>query len=314
VKKSAVERAYINLLAAVGLDLPRNRRLLLKANLERIEYWDLCKQILRTMGHTETSPLYDFALCLYVSDSTSSALKRWGSGTVGLIEKFPDLRPLCSLCDQTINDPVVSESGVSLSELLQHKEASLLVDSEGDAIEGLAKTTAFLPGVRISDLIDVPEDAHYSKIFKPLRERAADLQPFMPKPISRYGSPTPRLLALIAREQDEESAANERRAQTESERAKGREDRLLVDFRGAVGRPRDTSPTGQDIQAWADTLSSIMHAPKVAMLARMYPSLRMAVGEAVGRGLSYEEAFVRKAVELFDRAEERRKLREREEG
>jgi hypothetical protein len=116
-----------------------------------------------------------------------------------------------------------------------------------------------------------------------------------------------RRLAVVAREEEEREVVADADWIQKAAEARKKEDALIGRFTESVGGPRTTCPTLEVLQKWAKNLASLVSASEIATLPERYPSLLISVREAPSKNLSFEAAFVRKAVELVNRDRERKK-------
>jgi hypothetical protein len=291
-------------LTAAGLDTKKNRALLFKSDPAEAGYWKLCQQILHALGHGENSPLYDYALCLYLYQDTRTALSHWGKGRAGIEGAFPDLGALKAFCSEMSRGTSVPGDEVSTTELLREKETAREVGMNGADMEGLLEFALNFPGARIADFIEDSAESHYTRTFSAMHAESDEAANDGTGVVAINGA---RRLAVVAREEEEREVVADADWIQKAAEARKKEDALIGRFTESVGGPRTTCPTLEVLQKWAKNLASLVSASEIATLPERYPSLLISVREAPSKNLSFEAAFVRKAVELVNRDRERKK-------
>jgi len=299
-KKSLQIQAYESLLARAGLPTAKNLAILRNSNTDVAALWKLSTRILRGMGHSESSPLYDYALCLFISDDVPAALARWGKGLHALSHPFPALEPLRAFCSEIVG---VSSSTVlvpTLPELFQNKERTIADLTQESALREILALARLVPGARICDLVQVPEQSRYALVFAKLKARATE-QVVADDGASSSAIEFARRPARQARDEEERAAQSEKEARLGAQQALEHEQSIVQILTQRLGGASYGYPSAERVSDWANVLATILKRAEVEDLPRRYTSLLLAVREAPKRNLSYETAFVRKVLELLER-------------
>jgi predicted transcriptional regulator len=312
-KLSLVDNAKLTLLKTVNLDTPQNMGILRNPQRRTHEHWDLAKKILAGMGHDAKSPLYDFALCTYIHNDMSAAVKSWGKGMSAQTSPFPDLTPLRNFCSSTTSARANDEK-TTISELFKEKET--LIENQGQEGEyrSLLGVAEIFYGARVRDFVGVTKGSRYEQNFQTLIQGDISTKRRSEKPLtseqrtSRDYLDAKRALdaATIARHRDELEATGvitqlkELLENSQQEIEIGRlVQKLVAANKGAV----NGMASRPEIVRWCAILGS-------PGLTDNYSSVYISVEQGVRSGMAAEEAFVRKYVDLMAKIAERRKASE----
>jgi len=296
-KKSYRLQAYESLLARAGLPKAKNLDLLRNPNPDLAALWKLSTRILRGMGHSEASPIYDYALCLFISDDVPSALARWGKGLQATSNPFPDLGPLRAFCAELVGPALDAAAVPTLLKLFHDKERALTEIAQESEPSDLLALAQLFPGARICDLVQVGEQSRYATVFAALQTRATEQAAAQKDATMEFS----RHARRKERDAEEKAAQRDKKALAEAQRALEREQSIAQTLTKGLGGASYGEPTTERVSDWANKLATILKRNEVADIPRRYSSVLLAVREAPKRNLSYETAFVRKVLELLDR-------------
>jgi hypothetical protein len=285
------------LLERLELNNPKNKELFSSPNKDPEAYWTLCSTVLKALGHDQSSPLYDYALCLHIFHDVPNALAHWGIGSNSLFASYPRLQVLKTFCASVKNDLTrfVTESGsIEAALLLERASALMLPAAQWRTSTLVEKRAVFamevatnLPGASIAEIT-----RKAAKLNNEARD--ADVPPWRQK-------------LQDDRIADERSAKRQRTTplhkMEESAIAA-----LKAAFMVKVNGPSSAAPTEAVITIWGETLRSMLpHSDELIRQALFDYSgaILSAVKRTQEQSGSYEGAFVDKMRQMLEQAARR---------
>jgi Skp family chaperone for outer membrane proteins len=300
-------RAHRSLLQQAGLDSSENRSILLHPDKDRLAHWRLSEEILKKMDHTESSPTYDFALCLYLYEDMSSALKNWGNAINAYKHHFPDNRPFLEACKELANRQQSGLQGtesISLQELFVRKEGLPSAEATEERFGKILPMTQIFFGLRLREVVTVPKNSEYNRQFA-LLERAASDHASKGRNVARSVDKGPidqhvkaaHQRALFRRSQERDALKEVYQSMKSDTEAQEREKviaRTVERVISASGGRTSEAPTKIKVNQWCALLGD-------PTLAQQYQSIYLVAIEALSKSQVPEEAFVRKFFEIQEK-------------